>query len=990
MATYVNDLRLKEITTGDESGTWGTSTNTNLELIAEAFSFGTEAITTNADTHTTTIADGSTDPGRSIYLKYTGTLDSACTITIGPNTVSKLWFIENGTSGSQNIIISQGSGANVTIPAGHVKAIYSDGAGSGAAMVDAFTDLNLAGTTTTSSLNVSSDLDVDGTANLDVVDIDGAVDMASTLTVGGNVSITAGALSITADGSNAATFTESGAGTLEITTSDDFRIDAAGDITLDADGGDVRFKDDATTIGTISYTSSNLEIASNVSDKDIKLIGNDGGSTITALHLDMSDAGSAYFNNKVGIATSSPEEALHVSGNMVLDDADPRIFFQTGSSHYNWKVSAQDSVNKGFEISSGEVDADANSDSYTARLVIEADTGQVGLGTTSPGQTLDVAGNITADSFIGRSNISVPTGDASVFRVADNTLAFATSSTERMRIDSSGNVGINTTTAKEKLDVSGAGVFTGNHATGTNAYGAAQGVMIHASSSTGFVTAVSNGSNDVDLQLRGLNGGTANSNQLVLDSEGSVGLGTASPSFSAGTGLEISRAGAATLRVTDSDGTTGSTELVQVDADGYLLTRQSGSLILGTNDTERARIDASGLFGIGTSSPSSYNSNGDNLVVAGSGNTGITIAAGTTDDTNIFFADGTSGDAAYRGIIRYNHSDDNFEFYTAATERMHIDSAGVGIGTSSPAKLLHIKSANPVIRLEDSSPSAYAEIDGAGGDLIISCDAGDDDSDSVINFKVDNSERMRINASGRVGIGETDPDNLLHLKSSDDTLLKLESTDAIARLALTDNSGTSQIKNTGGTLILEADPSDATSSTYLGFEVDGTERARILSGGHFLMGTTTNQGVGGISFQETVTGVNIQQNMDGTSGGAELYVFRRNSTQIGSINQSSTNAVTYNTSSDARLKDVTGSSRGLDVINNLNPVAYNWKADNHADEGLIAQEVEELVPNAVNQDEDGYYSMDYSKLVTHLVKGMQEQQEQIESLKSEIANLKGE
>jgi hypothetical protein len=145
MATYVNDLRLKEIATGDESGTWGTSTNTNLELIAEAFSFGTEAITTNADTHTTTIADGSTDPGRSIYLKYTGTLDSACTITIGPNTVSKLWFIENGTSGSQNIIISQGSGANVTIPAGHVKAIYSDGAGSGAAMVDAFTNLNVAG-----------------------------------------------------------------------------------------------------------------------------------------------------------------------------------------------------------------------------------------------------------------------------------------------------------------------------------------------------------------------------------------------------------------------------------------------------------------------------------------------------------------------------------------------------------------------------------------------------------------------------------------------------------------------------------------------------------------------------------------------------------------------------------------------------------------------------------------------------------------------------
>ena len=115
----------KEIATGDESGTWGTSTNTNLSLIAEAFSFGTEAITTNADTHTTTLADGSTDPGRSIFLKYTGTLDSACTITIGPNTVSKLWLIENATSGSQNIIIKQGSGATVTIANGQTKAIYS-------------------------------------------------------------------------------------------------------------------------------------------------------------------------------------------------------------------------------------------------------------------------------------------------------------------------------------------------------------------------------------------------------------------------------------------------------------------------------------------------------------------------------------------------------------------------------------------------------------------------------------------------------------------------------------------------------------------------------------------------------------------------------------------------------------------------------------------------------------------------------------------------
>ncbi len=142
-STFVNDLRLNEMATGDESGNWGNVTNTNLELIAEAFGFGTEGITTNADTHTSTIADGATDPARSMYLKYTGTLDSTCTITIAPNTLSKVWIIENATSGSQDIAISQGSGANVTIPNGAVKVIYSDGAGSGAAVVDAFADLNV-------------------------------------------------------------------------------------------------------------------------------------------------------------------------------------------------------------------------------------------------------------------------------------------------------------------------------------------------------------------------------------------------------------------------------------------------------------------------------------------------------------------------------------------------------------------------------------------------------------------------------------------------------------------------------------------------------------------------------------------------------------------------------------------------------------------------------------------------------------------------------
>jgi len=162
--TFVNDLRLSEMATGDNSGTWGNVTNTNLELIGEALGYGTEGITTNANTHTSTIADGSTDPVRALYVEYTGTLDSACTITIAPNTVNKVCFIENGTSGSQNIIIKQGSGATITIPPGDTKAVYLDGAGSGAKVVDAFASLSVVDLKVQDDLTVTDDAAIGGTA----------------------------------------------------------------------------------------------------------------------------------------------------------------------------------------------------------------------------------------------------------------------------------------------------------------------------------------------------------------------------------------------------------------------------------------------------------------------------------------------------------------------------------------------------------------------------------------------------------------------------------------------------------------------------------------------------------------------------------------------------------------------------------------------------------------------------------------------------------
>jgi hypothetical protein len=440
MATYVNDLRLKEIATGDESGTWGTSTNTNLELIAEAFSFGTEAITTNADTHTTTIADGSTDPGRSIYLKYTGTLDSACTITIGPNTVSKLWFIENGTSGSQNIIISQGSGANVTVPAGEVKAIYSDGAGSGAAMVDAFANLKVsdAAQTNITSLGTLTTLTVD-----DITINDSTISDAADLTV-----------------------------------------DVGGDIVLDADGGNVTFKDGGTAIGDFVNSSSDFVIESKVQDKDIIFKGDDGGSGITALTLDMSEAGNASFNGTVTanagliadnitidgteIDLSSGDLTIDVAGDIILDADGGNVTFKDGGTAIGDLVNSSSD----FVIESKVQDKDIvfkgndGGSEITALTLDMSAAGRVGIGTTSPNQKVDIKGDNgdqlrldnDGDRFTQLTMANNGTTKASfffdntdamqdLFAGSGNGLRFSTGGSERVRIASGGDFLINKTSA---------------------------------------------------------------------------------------------------------------------------------------------------------------------------------------------------------------------------------------------------------------------------------------------------------------------------------------------------------------------------------------------------------------------------------------------------------------------------------------------------------------------------------------------------------------
>ena len=144
MPSYDNDLVLTELATGEGSGTWGDTTNLNLELIGEAFSYGTGA-TFDSDANKTVTVDQASNLYRRMFIDVTSsaTLSATRTLEINPTTMSKTMVIKNSTSGSQSIIIKQGSGATVTIGNGLSKMVVLTGSGSGAAVIDVLGSIDL-------------------------------------------------------------------------------------------------------------------------------------------------------------------------------------------------------------------------------------------------------------------------------------------------------------------------------------------------------------------------------------------------------------------------------------------------------------------------------------------------------------------------------------------------------------------------------------------------------------------------------------------------------------------------------------------------------------------------------------------------------------------------------------------------------------------------------------------------------------------------------
>ena len=132
-STYTVNSGIELVANGEQSGTWGDTTNTNLQIV-DRLTNGVGAITLSGTTHTLTTTDGSLSDGHYKVLVFGGSPSGTNTVTVTPNDQDKLFFIKN--SSGQSVVISQGAGANVTVPNGESAVIYCDGAGSGAAVVN--------------------------------------------------------------------------------------------------------------------------------------------------------------------------------------------------------------------------------------------------------------------------------------------------------------------------------------------------------------------------------------------------------------------------------------------------------------------------------------------------------------------------------------------------------------------------------------------------------------------------------------------------------------------------------------------------------------------------------------------------------------------------------------------------------------------------------------------------------------------------------------
>jgi hypothetical protein len=479
------------------------------------------------------------------------------------------------------------------------------------------------------------------------------------------------------------------------------------------------------------------------------------------------------------------------------------------------------------------------------------------------------------------------------------------------------------------------------------------------------------------------------------------------------------------------------------------LTGGSGVVNIGSGQVYK---DASGLVGIGTSSPA------DKLSVVGTTNREYVRVESTfsSSGSEAGIRLKTAGTNGKEYLIFNANTEGSLRVFdaTAASERMRIDSSGnLLVGTTNGYGKFTVQSTAGTGKVILDN---YASVPTTENVMSIYADAS---RGYIQSYNNGYKDIAICSGGGNVGIGTSSPDTLLNIQGLNPTLLIQDSDEAgdgfikfqtangtqrgFIQTAMTadvmlfgtgtservriDSSGNVGIGTTSisGKLSINGEVYAAAGSvsgvaygfypkgTYgntgmfspaantVAFATTGGERMRIDSSGNLLVGCTSLPGGGttGTAFQlgASISGMCTWTNRSSTTAASDHAYFYNPNGIVGFIRTTSS-ATSYSTSSDYRLKEAIAPMTGaLATVAALKPVTYKWKADGSDGQGFIAHELQEVVPDCVHGEKDAvdaggnpqYQGIDTSFLVATLTAAIQEQQAIIESLTARVSALEG-
>ena len=750
----------------------------------------------------------------------------------------------------------------------------------------------------------------------------------------------------------------------------------------------------------------------------------------TANQLEFATAGSSRViissGGSVGIGTQ-PAYKLDVQGQIRLKNSNFQlIFHDTDSATDEWAITTFG--NTGLAFYDG-----ATSGSAVMTLL---SGGNVGIGTTSPSRKFAVSSSgviADFDSSTTSSYIDI-VGTTAQLRAGVFGgvvgLANGTGTSAHLVLSSGGNVGIGTTSPSRALHVGGAGslAIATLQRTNANTTGAIGALQWTASDdhSIASISVVGDGDNEgghMDFRTTSAaanNDPYSNTNlpvRMRINSSGSVGIGTTTPSQK----LEISDSSAPTIRIDNTKNGTwtagedfGGLEWYGNDASGegagikgyikldsYNIYGAAHSMRFGTTDgtngiTERMVITHDGKVGIKATTPvanlhvgngdggSLFYINGQYNDVAFNGSTSGTngvwsfINSATWDQTRFYVQDANNIDS--RLTFRFTGNNGANEILTGTS------TGKVGIGVTNPAERLEV-AGNTILDASNANLKIKAGTTGTKGDIqwtfntdsTVYASAGIaydnratdgflidsgypitlDYASSYIRFSNNGSEKMRINTSGNVGIGTTNPGSKLQIGDT----------------ATTSNVAVRAISQ---------------QAYQAGFEAYGSGQGT----GYMYVGQSLTYG-GGVAYNGDGTPAAFDS---GTTGADKITFFRReNSTDTAVMwygyNSNDVNfrgdVIAYATSDEDLKDNINLIPNSIEKIKALRGVTFEWNEKSNKEIGkkeigVIAQDVEKVLPEIVKTRDNGYKAVDYQKLTAVLIEAVKEQQKQIDELKAII------